>query len=59
MNLGYFPKDIKGVKCKMTAEVWFWDGDNCVIDTDSSTIRAYKGIHLSQVGENTGAMGYV
>ena len=56
VNLGYYPGDIKGVKLTITAEAWFWDGDNCVSDTDSSTIRAYKGIYLSQVGEHTGGV---
>ena len=54
-----FTGHIKGNKHKITAEVWFWDGNNCVSDTDSYTFRVYKPIYLRQQGENTGARGYV
>ena len=33
---------IKGEKYNIEAEVWFWDGDNCVSDTDSHSFRVYK-----------------
>ena len=63
-----FTGDIKGNKHKITAEVWFWDGNNCVSDPDSYTFRVFQpkiisgtkkpvGVPKNKQGE--GIYGYV
>ena len=37
-----FTGGIKGNNHKITAEVWFWDGNNCVSDTDSYKFRVFQ-----------------
>ncbi len=51
---------IKGEKYTIEAEVSFWDGDNCVSDTDSYKFRMFKPIDSPQngPGQNTGASGH-
>ena len=66
VDLDTLTGDIKGNKYTITAETWFFDGDNCISDTKSYTFRVYKPIVKSGYNEVTwekpritGAYGYV
>lgn len=53
-----FTGHIKGNKHKITAEAWFWDGNNCVSDSATDKFKVYKPIITSGVGSRTGVSGH-